>query len=222
MELKDKLILLLKSGGLSIGIAGIFYLLIFKMSAQFHHQIPFSPFSEDSGINMMLIYSFLIFLSSSIFSYFFLKMHAARNNMHVDGLVLAIKYIHLVLWVGVVSIALYTLFYMKQHVSVLQQAKNIQTPPTQLENLVSYLPEHGDVIDIAVAQNTNTSPSTLTYLSLTRDFTVHLALASNPSTPKKVLEEIVGYYQDGQQDVVINAILRNPNVVNGNIQLRVY
>ncbi|MDW7549787.1 hypothetical protein J8Z24_04815 [Pseudoalteromonas sp. SCSIO 43201] len=222
MELKDKLILLLKSGGLSLGITTIFYTLLFGMSAQFHHQIPFSPFSGESGIDMMLVYSFLIFLSSSIFSYFFLKIHNARNHMHVDGLVITIKYMHLVLWLGVIGIATYTLLHMKQHTSVLQQAKDISTTPTQLEKLVSYLPEHGDVIDIAVASNSNTSAVTLTYLSLRRDFSTHLALASNPSTPKKVLEEIIGYYQGGQQDVVINAVLRNPNVANGSTKLRVH
>ncbi|MEQ3527970.1 hypothetical protein [Pseudoalteromonas sp. XMcav11-Q] len=221
MELKDKLILLLKSGGLSLLIAGGFYTLLFYMSAQFHHQVQFSPFSQDIGVNAMLIYSFLVFLFSAIFSYFFLKMHAARHDMHVDGLVLSIKYTHLVLWGGVVSIAIYILLHMNQHVLVLKQAKDSHTSAQQLEALVSYLPESGDVIDLAVAQNPATASNTLTYLSLKRDFATHLALAMNPSTPKKVLEEIISYYHGGQQDVVLNAVMKNPNVASGKVQLQV-
>lgn len=43
----------------------------------------------------------------------------------------------------------------------------------------------------------------------------------NPSTPKKVLEEIISYYHGGQQDVVLNAVMKNPNVASGTIQLQV-
>ncbi|MEI5639253.1 MULTISPECIES: hypothetical protein [unclassified Pseudoalteromonas] len=221
MELKAKLVLLLKSGGGSLVLTAIFFTVLFQMSAQFHHEVSFSPFASDRGVDMMLVYSFLLWLLSTIFSYFFLKMHAARHDMHVDGLVLAVKYGHLVLWAGVVLLALCILLFMQRHVDTLATAKDETTAAVKLEGLIEYFPAHGDVIDVAVAQNPATPRNTLIFLSFKRDFAMHLALLTNPSTPKSVLEEVLSQYQGGQLDMMLNAVMRNPKVISGEVTLQV-
>ena len=50
---------------------------------------------------------------------------------------------------------------------------------------------------------------------------MHLALLTNPSTPKSVLEEVLSQYQGGQLDMMLNAVMRNPKVISGEVTLQV-
>ncbi|WP_440055418.1 hypothetical protein ACSLBF_04550 [Pseudoalteromonas sp. T1lg65] len=221
MELKDKLILLCKSGGISLFLAVLLYLSLFSMSAQFYHDISISPLGEMKGLGMLFLTCFLVFLFSAIFSYFFFKLRTFREKMYVDWLVKSIMYLHLLLWFGVLFVAGYLVWSLYGQVQILEQAKSPNTPPARLEELVSYFPEHGDVLEVYIAGNPNANRNTLTFLSLKRKFPINLMLVKNPSTPKAILEEIIDSYQGGQQEIIINAVMANPLIASGEVTLHV-